>query len=252
MLVDEKASTRCGTDIKALWVDNVVQSALIKHNLRLDDSSGFFLEDVDRIATRDYQPSDDDVMRARLRTMGVQEYRFTLGTDADPERDGQEWVMYDVPGVRTSRGVWLSFFEDVNAIIFLAPISCFDEPLAEDSSVNRLEDSFSLWISVCSNKLLVNVQLMLFLNKCDLLTKKLKRNVRIRDYIANYTGGSNDFKTVSKYFLGEFRRIQKKHTPKRSFYAHFTSVIDTSATATTVLAVQGEILRNHLNAAGFV
>ena len=29
---------------------------------------------MERIATRDYEPSDDDVLRARIRTLGVQEY----------------------------------------------------------------------------------------------------------------------------------------------------------------------------------
>jgi hypothetical protein len=53
----------------------------------------------------------------------------------------------------------------MNAIIFLAPISCFDEKLAEDRRVNRLEDSFLLWKAVCGNKLLAKTQLILFLNK---------------------------------------------------------------------------------------
>jgi len=75
----------------------------------------------------------------------------------------------------------------VNAIIFLAPISAFDQVLAEvgllafnhqcmyscslfqDPRVNRLEDSLILWKSVVSNKLLKNVSIVLFLNKCDLL-----------------------------------------------------------------------------------
>lgn len=35
-----------------------------------------FLDDVARVAAREYEPSDADVVRARLRTMGVQEYRF--------------------------------------------------------------------------------------------------------------------------------------------------------------------------------
>ena len=35
-----------------------------------------FLADVDRIAKRDYVPSDEDVMRARLRTLGVQEHKI--------------------------------------------------------------------------------------------------------------------------------------------------------------------------------
>lgn len=33
---------------------------------------------------------------------------------------------------------WVPFFDNMNAIIFLAPISAFDEVLAEDPSVNRL------------------------------------------------------------------------------------------------------------------
>lgn len=37
-----------------------------------------FLNDLDRILHPDYQPSDSDIVRARLRTTGVQEYHFTL------------------------------------------------------------------------------------------------------------------------------------------------------------------------------
>ena len=37
-----------------------------------------FLNDTERIASWNYQPTDDDVIRARLRTLGVQEYKFVL------------------------------------------------------------------------------------------------------------------------------------------------------------------------------
>lgn len=37
-----------------------------------------FIQDAERIASNDYQPTDDDVIRARLRTLGVQEYRFVF------------------------------------------------------------------------------------------------------------------------------------------------------------------------------
>lgn len=40
------------------------------------------------------------------------------------------------------------------------------------------EDSVLLWKDVCSNKLLANVDLVLFLNKCDILKKKLEDGVR--------------------------------------------------------------------------
>lgn len=41
--------------------------------------------------------------------------------------------------------------------------------LIQDLKVNRLEDSLILWKAVVSNKLLANVNIVLFLNKCDLL-----------------------------------------------------------------------------------
>ena len=40
-----------------------------------------FLNDLERIASRSYEPSDDDVVRARLRTLGVQEYRIEFTPD---------------------------------------------------------------------------------------------------------------------------------------------------------------------------
>ena len=75
----------------------------------------------------------------------------------------------------------------MNAIIFLAPISCFDEKLAEDRRVNRLEDSFLLWKAVCPNRLLSKTMLVLFLNKCDLLQRKLEEEkVEFRKYVPSY------------------------------------------------------------------
>ena len=58
-------------------------------------------------------------------------------------------------------------------------VSCFDERLLEDPSVNRLEDSFLLWRAVCSSKLLPRITMILFLNKCDLLKRKLKTGAMV-------------------------------------------------------------------------
>jgi hypothetical protein len=42
------------------------------------------LNDIERIATLDYEPSDNDVIRARLRTLGVQEYSFWVEQSTAP------------------------------------------------------------------------------------------------------------------------------------------------------------------------
>ncbi|KAF7297279.1 hypothetical protein MIND_00961100 [Mycena indigotica] len=237
----------CRDDIRALWEDRVVREMMARRKARIEDSAGFFLNDVDRIAREDYQITDEDIIRARLRTLGVQEYRVTFehGHSA-----GNEWRMYDVGGTRSSRIVWYSYFDDCDAIIFLAPVSCFDEKLAEDKRVNRLEDSYMLWKSVCSCKLLARTQLVLFLNKCDLLQAKLMRGVKIRDSVPSFGERRNDVATATKYFQQHFKEIQRTYSPvQRPFYVHLTSVIDTKSTAVTLGAVEESILRDHLRRA---
>uniref|UniRef100_A0A8H8CD70 G-alpha-domain-containing protein n=1 Tax=Psilocybe cubensis TaxID=181762 RepID=A0A8H8CD70_PSICU len=249
----------CLDDMKALWTDDVVRAVLRKRRIRIEDTAGFFLDDLDRIAQRDYSPSDDDVVRARLRTLGVQEYRIRLddgptsifaggiGGDA-----GKEWILYDVGGSRTVRHAWLPYFDNVQAIIFLAPVSCFDERLTEDARVNRLEDSFLLWRTVCSSKLLASTTMILFLNKCDLLKRKLKAGVQVRKYLPSYGERANDVNTVVKYLREKFKEQLKEHSPpQRASYFYATSVVDTKATATTIKAVKDSILRDYLKNADF-
>ncbi|KAI0743434.1 G-alpha-domain-containing protein [Daedaleopsis nitida] len=252
----------CAEDIYALWTDSVVRAVLDRRGMRPEEGPGLcvypphlprasihtrppsFLNDVQRIAARDYQPSDHDVVRARLRTMGVQEHRFMFEKGSEV---GQEWVIYDVGGARSLRHAWYPYFDDINAIIFLAPISCFDEQLAEDRKVNRLQDSLLLWKAVCSTKLLAKVQLILFLNKCDLLQKKLTRGVRVVDFIPTYADRANDAPTAAKYFRAQFRDSLARYSPQqRGFYSYLTSVVDTQATAIQVAAVREGIQRNHL------
>ncbi|KAF5325867.1 hypothetical protein D9611_000979 [Ephemerocybe angulata] len=104
-------------EIKLVWEDSTVQEVLTRRKVRLEDMPGFFINDADRIASRNYQPTDDDVVRARLRTLGVQEYKFIF----DHGRTvGQEWRIYDVGGTRSSRAAWYPYFDDVDALIFLA------------------------------------------------------------------------------------------------------------------------------------
>ncbi|KAG1771924.1 guanine nucleotide binding protein, alpha subunit, partial [Suillus placidus] len=131
-------------DIISLWEDEIVREVLKRRGVRLEDSPGFSLTDTARIATIDYEPTEADIVRARLRTFGVEEHRFL-------QDNGSEWYIYDVGGSRSMRPhwQWVPYFDDVQAIIFLAPLS-FNQVLEEDRQVNRLEDSIYLWKEVCS------------------------------------------------------------------------------------------------------
>ncbi|KAF7428969.1 hypothetical protein PC9H_008206 [Pleurotus ostreatus] len=248
----------CRQDLLAMWRDANVRKVLKKRHITLEESTGFFLDDLERIATNDYEPTDDDVVRARLRTLGVQEHRILFEQGAIPtfsigHEFGKEWMIYDVGGSRTMRHAWLPYFDNVNAVIFLAPVSCFDERLDEDPSINRLEDSFILWKAVVSTPLLQKATMIVFLNKCDLLKKKIKRGVQVNKHMPSYGERPNEASSVVKYLRDKFKDMLKQFSPEpRIGYLYPTSVTDTKATSATLKSVRDGILREHLKNANFV
>ncbi|KAF8970479.1 guanine nucleotide binding protein, alpha subunit [Flammula alnicola] len=236
----------CRRDMMQLWNDEGVRDILRRRKIRLEEGSGFFLDDLERVTALKYMPSDDDVLKARLKTVGVSEYKFEMEVTAGRD-SGTEWRIVDVGGSRSQRPTWAPFFDDVDAIIFLAPISGFDQVLSEDRTVNRLEDSVLLWKAVCSSKLLANVDLVLFLNKCDILEKKLNSGTRLAKYVRSYGDRPNDLDNVSKYLRGKFSAIHREYSPNpRKFYAFCTSVTDTATTVGIIASVRDMVIRQHL------
>ncbi|RPD54524.1 G-alpha-domain-containing protein [Lentinus tigrinus ALCF2SS1-7] len=242
---------RCAPVMTELWRDPKVHQRLAERRIRLEESSGFYLDEIDRITAKMYFPTDDDVLKARLKTTGVVEHKFTLSKNS--EFRGVEWVIYDVGGARNQRQAWAPYFDDVNAIIFLAPISAFDQQLAEDPRVNRLEDSFQLWKSVIESRLLAHVNIVLFLNKCDLLKKKLESGVRLRHYMPSYNR-PNDYETVSQYFRNRFGAMHQSVTPNktRELFIHLTSVTDTRKTHMIITNVRDIILTANLKSSSLM
>lgn len=238
----------CRQDMLDLWFDPVVKEILAKRKVRWQEWPGFFLNDLDRVTAQNYRPIDDDVVRARLKTMGVSDYSFVI--DQGP-RGTYMWRVLDVGGSRTQRHQWMQYFEDASAVIFLAPLSAFDQKLAEDRSVNRLEDSLLLWKSVCASKLLANVDFILFLNKVDILSAKLRSGVRVQKYVKSYRDRPNTAEAAAKYFKDKFQAIQREYSPKkRPFYCYLTSVIDTKATNAILDNVGESLLRKNLQTIG--
>jgi guanine nucleotide-binding protein subunit alpha len=244
---------RCSGSMERMWGDPSVQKRLGECGLRLKESPGFYLDEIPRIASLRYLPTDDDVLKARLKTMGVIEHAFAVSAPSSLAR-AVDWKIYDVGGARNQRQAWAPYFQDVNAIIFLAPISAFDQVLVEDARVNRLEDSLLLWKSVVQNKLLQNVNIILFLNKCDLLQAKLDAGIRLNQYMVSYGDRPNDYESVSRYFRNKFGALHQSFTPNkdRELYIHLTAVTDTKRTATIITDVRDFIVKGNLKSMALV
>ncbi|KAI0779241.1 guanine nucleotide binding protein, alpha subunit [Fomes fomentarius] len=209
-------------EIEYLWWHPGVQS-LLKHNkLKLEEYAAFFLANIRRIAQPDYLPSNEDILHVRLQTIGVTEHQFDINLGGS----NYNWLLYDVGGARGQRHAWVPYFDDATAIIFLAPISAFDQYLEEDPRTNRIDDSLQLFTAICSNKLLSNAALVLMLNKTDLLRQKLESGIKVRKYISSYGDRPNDYEEVSEYFRAHFIQVhRRKDVSHRPLYLHFTSML---------------------------
>ncbi|KAF5351271.1 hypothetical protein D9756_008227 [Leucocoprinus leucothites] len=248
----------CSEDMIRLWKDPVIQDLLDKLKLRMWEQAGFFLDALERVTAPRYLPTDDDILRARLKTLGVTEHRFTL-------YQGAHGVVHAPHRQKTGGSMMLAaiVLRQANSQCVKLPahlsslarvtLSAFDQMLEEDSKTNRLQDSVQLWKEVVSNKLLQQTNIILFLNKIDIFQDKLAAGVRFADHVTSYGDRANDFESTSAYLKKKFGGILKAHSKtQRVFYCHFTTVTDTKSTGLnkgTILSVKDMLMRENLASA---
>lgn len=52
------------------------------------------------------------MLRASLKTLGVNEYSFKIKAGSPSEKKEVEWKIYDVGGARSQRQAWAPYFDD--------------------------------------------------------------------------------------------------------------------------------------------
>lgn len=228
--------------LRRLWRDEGVQVAYRKSGseFHVHDSAKYFLDALDRICSPGYTPTDDDSLRCRQRTTGINETTFEIGY--------RTYRMFDVGGQRSERKKWIHCFENVTAIIFLVAISEYDQKLVEDESVNRMEEALTLFDSICNSRWFTKTNIILFLNKIDVFRDKIY-DVPIEDYFPDYEGG-DDYERGCKYFEERFSELNMNEN--KQVYTHFTCATDTRGIKVVMEAVQNTIQQNSLREAGLV
>ncbi|CAP35981.2 Protein CBG18556 [Caenorhabditis briggsae] len=63
--------------MKSVWSDEGIQKAVARsREYQLNDSAEYYLSQLDRICEADYIPTQDDVLRTRIKTTGIVETQF--------------------------------------------------------------------------------------------------------------------------------------------------------------------------------
>jgi GTPase SAR1 family protein len=153
--------------ISILWNEEAIQEIYKNRAIyHIDDSSSYFFQSILRIGDiNNYLPTDMDILYVRYRTTGVIESKFSIL--------GSNFHIFDVGGQQSERKKWIHCFENVTAVIFVASLSCYDELMFEDDTINCMVDSLQLFKEICNLQWFVTTPIILFLNKKDLFENKI-------------------------------------------------------------------------------
>lgn len=224
------------TSIKSLWEDAGIQNCYDRRReFQLTDSAKYYLSDIDRIAAKDYLPTQQDILRVRVPTTGIIEYPFDL--------EEIKFRMVDVGGQRSERRKWIHCFENVTSIIFLVALSEYDQILFESDNENRMEESKALFKTIITYPWFHNSSVILFLNKKDLLEEKIMTS-HLVDYFPQYDGLQKDAIAAREFILRMF--VDLNPDPEKIIYSHFTCATDTENIRFVFAAVKDTILQLNL------
>lgn len=223
--------------MKVLWEDTAAQECWQRANeFNLPDNTEYYLSATDRLAQQPYLPTQEDVLQLRIPTRAATVYDFT-------DRD---WTfrITDVGGQRGERRKWLRLFDSINAIIFLTALSEYDQTWSEEEEdgMNRLELSLQLFCETLKYRGFVDTSIILFLNKVDVLQKKVATSDLSR-YFPEYTGPRGDHRSAIDFIRNKFTGHAKD---RKDFFTHETCATDTKTTKFVFAAVRESILWDNI------
>jgi len=233
-----------------MWDCDGIQTVFDRNNeLQLPGGASglqYYIHHAKRFAKQDYLPTQDDVIRAKLRTTGILETVFTV--------ESTEFTMVDVGGQRSERRKWLRCFVDVSAVIFLVAINEYDMVLEEDNRTNRMEESLKLFQKLTGSQWFEETSFILFLNKSDLFDEKIKKRP-LKDFFEDYETFVAELPDVGQ--MSEFDKSCEyiKHQYIEAFngsrlYPFVTCAIDKENCDKVFAAVRDTVISTALSGAG--
>ena len=148
----------------------------------------------------------------------------------------------DVGGQRNERRKWIHCFEDVMLLMFLTAVSEFDQVCEEDDVTNRMRESLNLFETILDYVYFEQTNVILFLNKKDVLEEKLKAGKQISKYFPEFPGPEGDYGAAIDFFKSEFLGRNEVEEVDRKVYVHETCATDEQNIRVVDVVVQATIL----------
>jgi len=153
--------------IEKLWKRSVVREVWSERATYWHlDAAPYYFENAWRFSEPQFEPTDDDIVMARVRTTGIVTTEFV-------ER-GRPYSIIDVGGQRNERRKWIHCFDDVESVLFVVSLIGYNQVMFEDSHKLRIIEALTLFEQIVSNPSFSRAAFVIALNKKDLFEQMLR------------------------------------------------------------------------------
>jgi len=204
--IENTIPTELKERLQKLWNDKGLRKFLKEYDVEhFQRAHNLFycMENLERISTVYYVPEEMDILHARQRTTGIASIRFTTDTDTN-------WNVVDLGGQPTERRKWSFAYGDALAIIFCVAMDEFDqysEAKYKEDKPTLFEQSIELFKTICEEKSIERLKLIIFMNKTDLFREKINR---MRAQFKNYKGDDEDYKSAISFLAQKFQDVTER------------------------------------------
>eukprot|EP01083_Nonionella_stella_P100017 281572_1 len=235
--------------VRMLWTDQGIQNTLNhRQYFQIAENASYFFDQVEAIASPNYNPSFDHYLRFRQITTGLSQTQIKINFGCS--FGDQVFEFTDVGGQKSERHKVKHAKDDANAVIYVVGLSDYDLTLYEDNTTNRLTESIDMFRDVMLNhKLYVGRTVLLFFNKYDLFKEKIKKvpiTVALDDFPEE--SDPNDANDVIRFVAGKFLDVFRDAKVHLSGPLHIvrTTALDTDMIDKVFSDVTMDLLKRNL------
>ncbi|ETO34621.1 heterotrimeric G protein alpha subunit 1 [Reticulomyxa filosa] len=249
-----------GNAISFLWKLPAVKATFARRGkFAFEDNMEYFFERAKTVMHPKFLPTEEEVLKARVRTTGAVTYTYT--------QQDTTFLITDVGGQRSERRKWITHFDNVSGVIFVTALNHYNCVLFEDEQQNAMHEAVRLFTEYANIQEFHKAGLRKTALRCKkkkkkyyILPKKKKKKDEEQwngiDYEPREDPEQDQihFKQCSDQAI-EFIQtlfVTRNTVKERLIYCHVTCATDQDNIKTVFLDVQNIIIRSNLKNGGLI
>jgi guanine nucleotide-binding protein G(i) subunit alpha len=189
-------------------------SMLYVRNFEIDfpQYAPYFAQEIERIASDDFIPSEADIMRLNQTFGGIRELRFSW--------DELDVHLFNINGYVPThfQKRWYHQLEGATSLVYTVDVSRYDQPYLGQSAESQLLDDFATFESWAASEKFANSSIILLLNNFTRFRDKLPFSP-LETFFTDYVPSELDPEASARqYILRRFKDVNRNRLSIYSFW----------------------------------